>query len=55
MVNRDGISTGLSLNGFAIDENSDFSKSPRGIRFASLEGGSFTFWRVQGKRGGYLA
>jgi len=45
----------LSLNALAVDENSDFSKSPRGIRFASLEGGSFAFWRVQGKRGGYAA
>lgn len=37
-----------------VDENPDFSKSPRGIRYASLEGGKFSHWRVQGKMGGFL-
>jgi hypothetical protein len=34
-------------------ENTNASKSPRGIRGFKLDSGTFSEWKVQGKVGGY--
>lgn len=33
--------------------DTDGSRSPRGIRGYELHGGSFDYWKVQGKVGGF--
>ncbi|EJD38336.1 glycoside hydrolase family 35 protein [Auricularia subglabra TFB-10046 SS5] len=57
-IGEDNVLTVLQDNqGLEEDINwdADASKSPRGIRGALLEGGSFSYWKVQGKLGGYTS